>query len=612
MSVLAGILVKQDRSSLLLRMLKSLDHFNYETKIFNEKNVFLGGGYINNKYTENKFYVTNDKKYICFINGEIFSYNDNPVVNDAKFLVEEYINNGLINLVNIDGQYSAIIYCSEPEKLILLNDRYGTHPLYYTLNNHSFYFASEVKAILQADIKKEIDYSAISDLFHYGHLFGYKTMFKNIRQLPEASYLIYEKNNITIKKYWEFPYYEEVYKKKSFSKKEITKYIDEMIFVMEDSVSIELKKTFDKALLSLSGGLDSRWVIALSAKKNIDRFIAFTMGESRSEDAIYAKMVAGNLNINHSVFSIDPYDIWSDAKYFSHISDYMSMINGPVQGFRPLQFFYKKADITLSSQMCDALYGSTLSHKKVRYLLNQSTWNKYSTEVFLSLFVLFNEQQIKMVLQTHTFEIIKDIYKETPSSYIENYNNIMFAYYNILMNEHGRRGTLGGNILNNLFFETRMPSYSNKVIEFGYKLPISLRKNQFIYRKAFNKLFPDLAKIPREGLGLPLNAPDYKINLKKIENRIINKVKNTKYSNIVLKFDRWNKPNYVSYGHWFRNELKGNIVNLIENMTAIDNEFFNLSGIKKIIDRHLSNEQDNSRLIWQIINLKYFLDENFD
>ena len=59
-------------------------------------------------------------------------------------------------------------------------------------------FAPEVKALLTANVGGSIDYSSISELFHFNHLFGNKTLFENIKEVPEASYITYQKGKLGI------------------------------------------------------------------------------------------------------------------------------------------------------------------------------------------------------------------------------------------------------------------------------------------------------------------------------------------------------------------------------------------------------------------------------
>ena len=330
------------------------------------------------------------------------------------------------------------------------------------------------------------------------------------------------------------------------------------------------------------------------------------MGESNSEDVIYAGKVAKLIGADHKYFPVKPEDIWKDAEHFSFVSDAMSMIYGPIQGFSPLRHYYRKKEITLSSQMCDAVFGSTLIHNRIKALSQKSIWDEDTMKLFSGLFVLFRQDDLKLIFYSKFYELIEDIYKNAYLNYTRESVHPMYAYYKILMNEHGRRGTLAGNIMNNLFFETRMPSYDIDLMDFAFRVPLSLKINQYLYRSVFSRMFPELASIPREGTNLPINAPDYLLNLKRYELKIVNRLKSSTLNSIVQKFSRWNKPAYVKYKVWFKADLKQKIEEILLDERTLQRGIFYPEGIQTILYNHYNTEKDYSRLIWQMINLEYF------
>ncbi|MEA1986708.1 MAG: asparagine synthase-related protein [Candidatus Marinimicrobia bacterium] len=606
---IVGLISNKNEEKLFDKMCQKLNHFDYKIEKSGKNGIHLGKVHLNYVNNSPQPMFSKDKRFAITMVGEIFSYENieaNQIKDDSKFLLDLFLEKGLDCFSRINGQFSASIYDFVKKKLILISDRFGTRPIYYTFYNNKFFFAPEVKSLILDSFDKKINYDSISDLFHFGHLYGYKTMFENVHQLPEASYLIFQNNKIKIKKYWNYPYYEEAYTKTKFTKKEIENYFEEMQEFMTKAMKRQVAKNNDKILFSLSGGLDSRWVISLADKLNVNPMTAFTMGENNSEDVIYAKIVANKLNAKHSTFSINPNNIWKDGEKFSYISDAMSMIYGPIQGFEPSRSFFRKNEITLSSQMCDAVFGSTLKKKNVKPLINKEKMDNDANDIILNVFNLQNVVNLKSIFQSVFFENIENNYKKTPYKYIGQNEYPIFYYFNLLMNEHGRRGTLGGNIMNNLFYETRMPSYDNDLMTFAYKLPIKLRENQFIYRRTFNKMFSELASIPREGTNLPLDASNLRLNIKSLERKIIGRLKPTPFNKIIQKFNRWNSPSYVSYKEWFRNELKNNMESIVLDKRTLSRGIFDEKGIKNLLNEHHTTEKDNSRLIWQIINLEYF------
>lgn len=590
-------------------MIDKVNHYDYKIEKFEKNGIHLAKVHLNYVNNSPQPIFSKDNRFAIVMIGEIFSYENietEQIKDDTKLLLKLFIEKGFGCLPKINGQFAACIYDFFEKKLILISDRYGTRPVYYAFYNNKFFFVPEVKSLILDNFNKRINYDAISDLFHYGHLFGYKTMFENIYQLPEASYLTFQDGRIRVSKYWNYPYHEEVYRKTKFSKREIENYFEEMQSVITTALKRQIVKNKDKILISLSGGLDSRWVIALSHKFGVEPLTAFTMGPNKSEDQTYATKVANLLNAKHLPFEINPYTIFKDAEHFSFVSDGMSMIDGPIQCYEPFRFFFRKYQTILVPQMCDAIFGSTLYYKKIILLRNKKKFDNNTINMFINIFNRFKTIYIKLIFYDEVFQKIKNGYTKIPQNYIQIDKNPIYCYYNLLINEYVRRGTLGGNIVNNLYYETRMPSYDNDLIEFAYRLPIELRKNQFIYRNTFNRMFPKLASIPREGTGLPLNASEFRLKFKTFERKIIKELKKTSINKIIQKLGLWDNPNYVDYKNWFKKELKENVEEVLLDKRTLSRGIFKEDGIKNLLNQHYFTEKDHSKLIWQIINLEYF------
>ena len=64
-------------------------------------------------------------------------------------------------------------------------------------------FALEIKAILQADVKKELDKNSLYGYLAYQYTMGENTFFKNVKKVLAGNIVIFENNNLTVKKYWD-------------------------------------------------------------------------------------------------------------------------------------------------------------------------------------------------------------------------------------------------------------------------------------------------------------------------------------------------------------------------------------------------------------------------
>ena len=107
-------------------------------------------------------------RYWIVFNGEIFNYIELradlekkgvllKTHSDTEVLVNLYAlyKEKCLNLLN--GQFAFAVWDKKEEELFIARDRVGIRPLFYTLANGVFYFASEIKALFrQKEITREL------------------------------------------------------------------------------------------------------------------------------------------------------------------------------------------------------------------------------------------------------------------------------------------------------------------------------------------------------------------------------------------------------------------------------------------------------------------------
>ena len=236
---IAGIISNREEKNLFQTFLNKLNHFDYKIESFYKNGIHLGRVHLDyvNRNPQPVFSI--DNRYAMVMVGEVFNYqNLKPKGNDAdaQFLLDLIIEKGLKCLSEINGQFIAALHDFNEKKTILISDRYGTRHLYYTIQNNRLLFASEVKSLLEANLQPTINMDAISDLFHMRHLFGFKTMFQEIWQLPYANILTFQEGKISIDEYYKAPLDMDIYKTRIFSKSEIEKKSEEFGAVIDTAM----------------------------------------------------------------------------------------------------------------------------------------------------------------------------------------------------------------------------------------------------------------------------------------------------------------------------------------------------------------------------------------
>ena len=91
-----------------------------------------------------QIYNTKELKQTLEENG--FTFNGHS---DTEILLKSFIHYGYDVVHHLNGIFAFAIWNSKTEELFIARDHFGVKPLFYTMQNNSFIFASEIKAIFQ-------------------------------------------------------------------------------------------------------------------------------------------------------------------------------------------------------------------------------------------------------------------------------------------------------------------------------------------------------------------------------------------------------------------------------------------------------------------------------
>ena len=251
-------------------------------------------------------------RYTLIFNGEIYnfleiksrladySFKSNG---DTEVLLAAYIKWGAACLEMFRGMFAFAIWDNEKRELFLSRDRFGVKPLYYYNSNESFFFASEVRALLASgSVPRKIKRSAISSFLQYQSVEGDDTMIEDIKSLPAGTYMVVDEKGSSIHRYWSI-----VQNKPDFDfsdRDKVRKKIYELLLT-----SVERRMISDVPLGAfLSGGIDSSAIVGLMAEVSKNRVNTFTVGfqEKEFDESPFARIVADKFNTNHQQILLKP------------------------------------------------------------------------------------------------------------------------------------------------------------------------------------------------------------------------------------------------------------------------------------------------------------------
>ncbi|HSW86111.1 MAG TPA: asparagine synthase-related protein [Rhabdochlamydiaceae bacterium] len=106
----------------------------------------------------------------------------------------------------LNGRFSIAIFDQAKQEMVLIRDRIGEKPLYWSFQNDHFLFASEIKALLRSDLVPQIpDLEALSYYLSFGFIPQEKSPIKKVYKLQPGHYLRFTKEkNLQIRPYWSY------------------------------------------------------------------------------------------------------------------------------------------------------------------------------------------------------------------------------------------------------------------------------------------------------------------------------------------------------------------------------------------------------------------------
>jgi asparagine synthase (glutamine-hydrolysing) len=244
-------------------------------------------------------------------NGEIFNYvelrddlkakgRNFRTSSDTEVILHLYDEMGEDCLPLFNGDFAFAIWDGRKRRMLIARDRMGVRPLFYARCAGTWFFASEIKALLAAPgISAEIDPVALDQVFTTWAPIAPSTLFAGVRELEPGHLAVIDETGLTTRPWWslEFPDARDRPPTDSASA------VDELEALLTDAVRIRMRADVPVGAY-LSGGLDSSLATALAAPmaaSGLETFSVTFDSAEHDESAFQAKMVAAIGGRHHAM-----------------------------------------------------------------------------------------------------------------------------------------------------------------------------------------------------------------------------------------------------------------------------------------------------------------------
>ncbi|KKH50071.1 hypothetical protein EO95_05910 [Methanosarcina sp. 1.H.T.1A.1] len=442
----------------------------------------------------NEYYPWKEVKFKgarCYLKGNVFFENNllspeklaeliSPLICKEGQGKEKEIRDLLKQL---NGEFAFV---AETKNTILCAvDKTRSIPLFYIKTKNNF-IVSDSAYYLKDKINQHLNEENAAEFMVAGYVTGNETLFKDIKQIRNGEFLNYQKNEKSLKSccYFRFlhgDYYE-------LPETELLEMLDQTLVNTFSRLIDSTSKQGKRLVVPLSGGLDSRIIVAMLKRLGVNDVICMSYGRKGSRESEISKQVAEALGYEwlfveytakkwrecYNSKEADLFRIWAgNLSSLPHMQDFPAVRELKVQGKIP------ENSVFVPGHSGDMLAGSHIPP----YCLDNSA--DFNSEAYLAASLKKHYNLWKWPYDQELENIFKQrISKSTSGLEIKDNETFANAIEYFDFNERQAKFIINSVRAYEFFrFGWRIPFWDTELINFFLKVPIKYRINQDLYKK---------------------------------------------------------------------------------------------------------------------------------
>ncbi len=463
-------------------------------------------------FSESDILVEKDQVFIA-AGGTTLNYNYFPELKtialgfgiidkngDYKWMSNQDWKNAILNnaIKALEGHYLLVQWNDNEVKF--LSDRVGLRTVYFLKKQNITVFSTNLELLTKLTDSVRINYFEFGAKWLLYNKFSFSHFIEGVEKLPPGTFAVVSPYGVK-------------YTNSEFAANTIEKTGDDLIHQLIKLFRIQLQGRY-KISFGLSGGLDSRFLLAILLKENIE-FELHTFGYDDDPDVIIAKKVAHQLGlkINHikSTYLFD-------KKFISEVLDYAASLElvesiSTYLKLETLNNHYFKDKIIVDGALAEIARRQLLN--KLVYFGKRELKNKNAEGImkfFKASRPMFFKEAVYNEMYNGAIADIKRIFNLLPDfkdSTIEDFADMLVFKYKV------PNGIALEQTRLDQFVLSFMPFGQMKTFNICQNIPVTAKINSKILYNYIDEYAPALAKIPlvKAGLTYPYNSSTIKSQL---------------------------------------------------------------------------------------------------
>ncbi len=410
---------------------------------------------------------------------------------------------GAEGLSALDGEFLVAVWNPSRRELVLVNDRFGLYPHYYTRTAQGLAFAPEIWPLLDVPgSSREPDETAIAQFLRFQQHLGTRTWVSGVSLLAPASILRFSPATgaLSIAPSWDW---DRIRPEPHVSFDEA---VDACIGLFQDAVDV--RRQTGRIGIFLSGGLDSRTILGFADRG--PRLTTLTYGAPRCRDVEIARRVAARAGTDHHWFPILD-GAWARDRAPLHlalVSGQQSWIHA--HGIQCLDRARDLIDVHLTGWDGGTILGGSLNFYRdapFRTARDERTLFDAFYEGFCRHFTWpgLTDAQAWRLLDTAGGRPLRELARDSLASELSATRHLPAdtrpdAFY---IRQVLGRSLIGQVVTARSAIDVRCPFFDRALIEFLYALPNRIRTTPDFRLTVMTRRLPRLARLQHERTGLP-------------------------------------------------------------------------------------------------------------
>ncbi len=560
-----------------------------------------------------------DGSVVVVLNGEIYNFRELredlvrrghifATQGDTEVIVHLYEEYGPGCVRRLHGMFAFALWDERRRQLLVARDRVGKKPLFYAFRDGALSFASELRALMEdREIPRDLDFAALDCYLAYGYVPAPLSVFRAVRKLPPAHTLVLREGRVELDRYWRLDYA----RKLSVSDPR------ELHEPIRDAICAATRRRLvaDVPLGAfLSGGIDSSAVVAAMSEVGEGRVRTFSIGFEHAgfDELPHARRVAQQFGTDHHEFVVRPDAISLAPKIVRHYGEPFADASA-IPSFCLAEVTRRHVTVALNGDGGDESFGGY-----TRYVANRVAGRLDALPMPLKRAAASATGRLGGGEVTSLANKVRRLGQALPltpearyagyvSWFDESQRGLLYTpEFQALVGESVAPGVIaqpwmgasGADVVDVMLevdagtylpddliakidiatmahaLEARSPLLDQDLMQFAASIPADLkvrgREKKWILREALREWLPDeILDRPKQGFSVPVD-------------------------------------------HWFRNELREHVRDVLLDRDALGRGYFRPEAVRLILERQEGGAEAESKRVWALFMLEMWHREFVD